>query len=413
MFPVIDIGPVAIQAAGLALLLSLWVGIWLTSKFGKNLGTNADTLENAILIGLIAGILGARIGFVMQSPNIFSSNPLSIFSLSPTMLDASFGVLVGGITAFIFAQKHFLPLWPTLDSLSLLAVLIFAGLHLANFANGNAYGLPADIPWGIRLWNAVRHPVQIYALILAAGLFFCLIFQTKRLRTTGFMRSGTLFLSTAAGIGLITLITRAFVAEKTRFAGIDLLQLLGFFVLISSLALIYNRAIKPQKHIGVLISAGSNTAPERSLPQALETIQSKFKTRRVSSVYKTEAVERMGETPDFLNQVLEIETNLPYPDLISQLKAIEQTFGRQPGNKQVVPLDLDVLTYNNDVFTWGNHQVPDPDLVKYRYIALPLAEIAPDFRHPASGKSIQSILDRLMDDSQVNLVQEVENGLKG
>lgn len=412
MFPVIDIGPIAIQAAGLALLLSLWVGIWLTSKFGKNLGTNADTLENAILIGLIAGILGARIGFVLQNPSIFSSNPLSILSLSPSMLDASFGVLVGGITAFIFAQKHYLPLWPTLDSLSPFAVLIFAGLHLANFANGTAFGFPADIPWGIRLWNAVRHPVQIYALLLAAGLFLWLIFQTKRLHTTGFMRSGTLFLSTAAGIGFITLIIRAFVAEKTQLAGIDLQQLFGFFLLLSSLALIYNQAIKPRKHIGVFISAGSNNAPERNLTQALEMIQSKFKTRRVSSVYKTEAVKSTGETPDFLNQVLEIETNLPYPDLVSQLKTIEQIFGRQPGNKKVVPLDLDVLTYNNDVFFRDSHQIPDPDLVKYRYIALPLAEIAPDFRHPASGKSVQSILDELSDDSQVRRDQEVENGLK-
>jgi len=412
MFPVIDIGPIAIQAAGLALLLSLWIGTWLTGKLGKNIGTNADTLENTILIGLIAGIIGARIGFVLQNPSIFTSNPLSILSLTPTMLDTSFGVLVGGITAFIFAQKHFLPLWPTLDTLSPLAVLIFAGLHLANFANGNAYGLPSDLPWGILLWNAVRHPVQIYALILTIVLFLWLIIHTKRLQTTGFLRSGALFLLSTAGMGLITLVVRAFVAEKTLLAGIDLLQLLGFIVLLSSLAFIYNRAIKPRKHIGVFISAGSNTEPERNLPQALETIQSKFKTRRVSSVYKTEAVKSTGETPDFLNQVFEIETNLPYPDLVSQLKAIEQTFGRQPGNKQVVPLDLDVLTYNNDVFTWTGHLIPEPDLVKFRYIALPLAEIAPDFRHPASGKSIQSILGALTDESRVSLYQEVENGLK-
>ena len=115
MFPVIDIGPVAVQAAGLILLLSLWIGIWLSGNLAKSLGTNGDVIENGILYGLLAGILGARIGFLIQNPAIFVDNPLSLLSLTPSMLDSSFGVLTAALTLIIDLSKRSTfpcgPLW--------------------------------------------------------------------------------------------------------------------------------------------------------------------------------------------------------------------------------------------------------------------------------------------------------------
>jgi 7,8-dihydro-6-hydroxymethylpterin-pyrophosphokinase len=72
-----------------------------------------------------------------------------------------------------------------------------------------------------------------------------------------------------------------------------------------------------------------------------------------------------------------------------------------------------VLTYGSEVFVKGQHQVPDPDLMTYRYIAEPLAEMSPDFRHPANGLTIQEILDKITDKAQIKKLDEVENGIEG
>ena len=412
MFPIINIGPLALQAAGLILLLSFFIGSWFTAKLAGGLHTNGDVIENSILFGLIAGILGARIGFMLRYPPVFINNPLSLVSLTPSMLDASFGVLVGVLTAVILAQKKNLPLWPTLDTLTPFLMFIFAGIHLANHANGDGFGLPTQLPWGVQLWNAVRHPVQIYALILTGVLFAWLLVQTRLFTTTGFLRSGVLFNLVIASLAFISLFTRAFIAEKVLLGTIDFYQLIALAVLLGSLGLIYRHVYPKNKKVGVIISMGSNFNPQKHLTKAVEILGSKFRIRRKSSQYITEEVKSGAPTKDFLNQVIEIETDLAYPQLVAQLKSIEQTLGRAPQSQPQIALDLDILTYGSEVFTHEDKPIPSPELLQYRYIAQPLAEMSPHFRHPATGLSIQEILDKITDKSHVRKIEEVENGVE-
>jgi phosphatidylglycerol---prolipoprotein diacylglyceryl transferase len=412
MFPIINIGPLAIQAAGLILLLSFFSGSWLATRFSAGLGTNTDVIENSFLIGLIASLLGARIGFLLKYPAVFVNNPLSLVSLTPSMLDASFGLLVGVLSALIFAQKKHLPLWPTLDALTPFLLLIFAGIHLAHYANGDAFGLPTNLPWGIQLWNATRHPVQLYALLLTGALFAWLMVHTRLLKTTGFQRSGVLFSVILGGIAMIILFTRAFMAEKILLGAIDLNQAFSFAVLIASLGLIYTRTFPKRGKVSAIISMGSNVDPHTQLSKAIEIIGKEFRIRRASSRYLTQDVQEGHQAADFVNQVIEIETELTFPDLVSQLKAIEASLGRQSGNKITVTLDLDTLTYGSEVFIVQGKHIPDPGMLKYWYNALPLAEMSPDFRHPANGISIQDILKNITDNTQVLKINEVENGIE-
>jgi phosphatidylglycerol---prolipoprotein diacylglyceryl transferase len=168
MFPIVNVGPLAIQAAGFFLVLSVFIGTWLTAKFANGLGTNTDAIENSILIAILVGILGARLGFMLQNPSVLQSNPLNLISLTPSMLDASFGVLVGVLTGFILAQKKNLPLWPTLDTLTPLILLVFVGIHLANYANGNAYGIPTELALG-------HSTVECGQASLFSYMQFCLV----------------------------------------------------------------------------------------------------------------------------------------------------------------------------------------------------------------------------------------------
>ncbi len=187
MFPIINIGPLAIQADGLILLVSVFIGLWVMGIFARNLGTAGNKLENDILVGLIAGLISARIGFLLQNLSIFIDDPLSLFSLTPSMFNPGFGVLIGILTSLIIAQKQKLPLWPSLDTLSLFILLIFIGFHLASYANGSSYGLPTELPWGVELWGQIRHPIQVYILILCAGCIIWLLIQTKGFSRTGFL----------------------------------------------------------------------------------------------------------------------------------------------------------------------------------------------------------------------------------
>lgn len=411
MFPVIDLGPFAIQAAGLILLLSLWVGIWLTGKFAEHLGTNGEVIENGLLYALLAGLLGARIGFLLQNPSVFVDNPLSVVSLTPSMLNGAFGGLTAALTLWIAYQKKHLPLWPTLDTFSPLFLMLFAGVQLANYANGNAYGLPTSLPWGVYLWNTTRHPVQLYALFLTVFLLAGGLYHTKLLRQTGSLRSGVLFAETASGLALITVITQAFVAEKTTLLGLDALQVAAVLVLAGSLVLIYTLTFKPRKHIPVFLSLGANRQPEENLRQALTEIDAQFKVRARSGLYRAKDVRKGQAQRDYLNQALEIETTLPYPDLVARLKDLEKQSGREPDNREDVPLDIDILTYNGDVFTVDEKRIPDPGITHYRYIAIPLAEIAPDFKHPATGEAIEKIIASLDETGQpIEKLTEVENG---
>jgi len=133
-------------------------------------------------------------------------------------------------------------------------------------------------------------------------------------------------------------------------------------------------------------------------------LKNSYKVRGQSSIVRSQDVTQDTNALLFHNQVIEIETNETYPYLLERLKSIEYDFGREQGNKQHVPLDLDILTYNEDVFTYNEKRIPHPNLIRYHYIILPLAEISPYFRHPATGKSIQEIISQIKGD-QPDLVK--------
>jgi phosphatidylglycerol:prolipoprotein diacylglycerol transferase len=414
MFPVIDLGPLAIQAAGLILILSLWIGIWLSGRLAGNIGTNGDVIENGILAALLLGILGARVGFLLQNPAIFLDNPLSLVSLTPSMLEPAFGLLVAGITLLITFQRNHLPLWPTLDTLSPILILLFVGIHLANFANGNAYGLPTDLPWAVYLWNAYRHPVQLYALILSLAVLVWWLLQTKGLKTTGVMHSGVNFSITVTGLAAMTVFTRAFFADKVTFFNLDLIQFIAVVLLIVGLGIIYFRQFPSGKTSQVYLSLGSNRNAEEALFLGSQDIARDFKVLKRSNLYETKDVLEGHQNETYLNRMLLVEIDQPFPKFREGMKAIEHAHGRDPNNVEDIPLDIDIMTYGNDVFKYEGKVIPDPDLLNYRYIALPLAEISPDFRHPGTGESIQDILNKLEPEEQpVHKISEVENGTEG
>lgn len=407
MFPIINIGPLAIQANGLILLVSLFIGLWVMGRFSKNLGTAGTKLENHILIGLIIGLVSARIGFMLQNLSLFLDDPLSLISLTPSMFNPEFGLLVGLFSALILAQKQHLPLWPSLDTISPLILWIYIGSHLASFADGSTFGLPTQLPWGIEIWGAYRHPVQIYVLIMCAGLFIWMWIKTIGFSQTGYHHSGTLFNLTLVCLSLFSIFTQAFVAQKSLLWHIKLPQIVDFFVLLVSLGLIYLIIYKEKKQQSVIIGVGSNFHQDEIVPKAISEIGQVFRIRRKSSIYQTSNVKSGSDKARYWNLVIEVGTKLSYPEVRAKLKLIEKKFGRKNGEQKHIPLDLDILVFAHEVIKFERKAIPDPDILKYQYIARPIAEMSPNFRHPADGRSITEILESIPDQTEIYKISEV------
>ncbi len=233
MFPTIQIGPFALQAPGLMLLISLWIGITLTEKSAKAYKISADALSNLILIALVSGVLGARVAYIARFPQAFSSNPLNMLSLNPGLLDIAGGIAAAIIGAMIYGQKKELDAWKTLDALIPFFGMLAIGIATSNLASGNAFGMETSVPWGIELWGMMRHPTQIYTM-LAALVTLNLLWPPKE-DAKSLAGAGVSFLTFIATTAGYTLFLEAVRGDSTLIFGeIRSMQVVALIVLASS-----------------------------------------------------------------------------------------------------------------------------------------------------------------------------------
>ena len=171
MFPFLRLGPILLQVPGLALLAGVWVGSYLADKEATRLKLKAATISNLIFYGLVAGIVGARLGYAVRYLSTYLANPLGLLALTPATLSPSAGMVIGAAVAVWFGRRKKLPFRPTLDALApgLAAFLVSTGI--AHILSGDAFGSATSAPWAIYLWDERRHPSQVYETIAALLVF--------------------------------------------------------------------------------------------------------------------------------------------------------------------------------------------------------------------------------------------------
>lgn len=168
MLPILNIGPLAIQLPGVLLLIGVWVGSILAERAAQRNAISAEAVTNLLFFGLIAGVLGARVGYALRFIPIYLENPLGLISLNLSTLSLPEGLLAGVLVALIYGQRQRLPLWTTLDSLAPGMAAFSVALGCAHLASGDAFGAASQVPWAIELWGARRHPTQIYEILFSA-----------------------------------------------------------------------------------------------------------------------------------------------------------------------------------------------------------------------------------------------------
>jgi 2-amino-4-hydroxy-6-hydroxymethyldihydropteridine diphosphokinase len=145
------------------------------------------------------------------------------------------------------------------------------------------------------------------------------------------------------------------------------------------------------------LSLGSNLDKEHNLPAAVRLLATHGRVLAVSAVYETAPVGNPDD-PAFFNAAVALETGMPPIDLKQQVLAgIEQQLGRQRSADPNEPrtIDIDISLYDNAILDLGKRHIPDPEIVRYPHIAVPLADLAPDYRHPETDETLAQIAARV------------------
>jgi len=215
MFPILQIGPLAIQTPGLFLLVGIWIAMSIVEKEAPRRGLSASILSNLILLALVAGVLGARVWYALRFIDVYMDNPLSLFSLNPSTLALEEGVLTGLMAAWIYGQRKGLPFLGTLDAFAPGMAMFAIALGFSHLASGDAFGEPSSVPWAIELWGETRHPSQLYEILLA-GLTLFVLWRVKEWNTY----SGFTFLTWVAIAAGSRLFLEAFRGDSVIILGV-------------------------------------------------------------------------------------------------------------------------------------------------------------------------------------------------
>jgi 2-amino-4-hydroxy-6-hydroxymethyldihydropteridine diphosphokinase len=144
------------------------------------------------------------------------------------------------------------------------------------------------------------------------------------------------------------------------------------------------------------LSLGSNVGDRGAqLHDAVARLSAAGRVTAVSSFYETEPVE-FTEQPWFLNCAVALQTNQTPPQLMAQILEIEQEMGRKRlQSKGPRTIDIDILLFDNEIVNSPEVTIPHPAMHERRFVLEPLAEIAPEAKHPLLHKTIRGLRDAL------------------
>ena len=181
------VGPFTARWYGMAYVVGFLCVVALMYVIGKRwkIKLDLDALCTILLCAMIGVIVGARLGYVLfYGAGMYAGNPLAVFDFSHGGMSfhgGFVGALLGGIVASRLLKMPYL----SLVDLALIGVpvALFFG-RCANFVNGELWGAPTDLPWGVvfggSAGDVARHPTQLYEALLEGVLLFCVLFVLAR-----------------------------------------------------------------------------------------------------------------------------------------------------------------------------------------------------------------------------------------
>ena len=188
----VEIGPFAIRYYGIIFALGIFFSFLAIRHLAKKrkLPLTGKDFDGLLLVGTVAVIVGARLGHVISSPGYYLSFPGQIIAVWNGGMAFHGGFIGLVIAGYLFAKKKKIPFYDLADIAVIPAALALAFGRIANFINGEFYGTPTNLPWGVKFQGVegFRHPVQIYESIKNFAIF-AVLWQLRNRR----LPKGTLF----------------------------------------------------------------------------------------------------------------------------------------------------------------------------------------------------------------------------
>jgi phosphatidylglycerol:prolipoprotein diacylglycerol transferase len=166
------IGSFKVHTYGVLLIVGFLLGYWLAIRKARSFGIPTAKVSDLAMWALLGGIVGARLGWVLQAWDYYAKNPGQIARLDAGGMTSYGGIAAAIIVAWIWSRRNRISLANTLDMLAVPALVMHGFGRIGCFLNGCCYGSPCDLPWAVRTRADdgaiyMGHPAQIYDALMA------------------------------------------------------------------------------------------------------------------------------------------------------------------------------------------------------------------------------------------------------
>jgi len=163
-------------------------------------------------------------------------------------------------------------------------------------------------------------------------------------------------------------------------------------------------------HTAYILLGSNLEAPLEQLERAILKVQEleHVEVTETSSIYRSEPW-RMGDVPDFMNQVIEVKCGFTASQLLDGLLHIEQHMGRTRTDEKGYSsriIDLDILYFGELIYDEDGLTIPHPRIEERKFVLAPLAELIPEFKHPVNGKTQNALLSACEDSSYIQRISK-------
>ena len=226
MYPIfLRIGTFTIRYYGVMIAAAFIAGVYIAGRESKRKGLGSVCMVDFAPYAIIAGILGARLYYVIFHSAEFVHNPLDILKIWQGGLAFHGGILGGFIAGIWFARHRRIPFWKFADAGAPAIILAQAIGRVGCFLNGCCYGKETGVPWAVTFrnpesmarLNVPLHPTQLYEIAGNLGIFFCL-WHIRRKK----IPDGYLFLLYAIMYSMLRVVIEFFRADSLYPGGLKL-----------------------------------------------------------------------------------------------------------------------------------------------------------------------------------------------